>query len=101
MTPLNNAKNLIFYKFIKTEIFFAPSLHRHMSRGHDVACTNFVILTYSHTHILELVETFVLLTINILTLLKYKSFYCYHKNVNYVNHDELELINFGSSWSKP
>ena len=48
----------------------------------------------------------VLLTINIYALLQLTSFHCYHKNGNYVNHDpveaeELELINFGSSWSKP
>ena len=50
--------------------------------------------------------TLVLLTLNILTLLPYTSFHCNHKNVNYVNHDpveaeELESINFRSSWSKP
>ena len=41
--------------------------------------------------------TLIVLTINILTLLPYTSFNCYHKYGNYVNHDpaeaeELELI---------
>ena len=52
------------------------------------------MVTISH---LDTWITLVLLTINILTLLQYKSFNCYHKNDNYANNDlveakELELI---------